>query len=109
MTTFFIPGLAGADRATEDEYVRMRSRVEADTGCRPCDRRIVQVSSRRGGVDCLTEVGSPDPIHGGTVLAIFDLGPHQPFVAHLEPPIAAEGGISEVLSSHVYSVTEFEQ
>ena len=105
MTPFFIPGLADASQAAEDAYVQLREEVEADTGLRPCARRILQLWSRRGGVDCLTEVGRPDPVSGGTVLAIFDVGPHQPFVVHVG---AAEGAICEVLSSHAYSVTEFE-
>jgi hypothetical protein len=105
VTAFFIPGLADAGQATEDAYVEMREGVEADTGLRPCARRILQLWSRRGGVDCLTEVGRPDPITGGTVLAIFDVGPHQPFVVRV---VAADGGISEVLSPHAYTVTEFE-
>jgi hypothetical protein len=50
-------------------------------------------------------VGRPDPVTGGTVLAIFDVGPHQPFVVHV---VAPDGGICEILSSHAYSVTEFE-
>jgi hypothetical protein len=105
MTAFFIPGLAGDGQATEDAYVQMRDEVEADTGLRLCARRILQLWSRRGGVDCLTEVGRPDPVTGGTVLAIFDVGPHQPFVVHV---VAPDGGVCEILSSHAYSVTEFE-
>lgn len=105
MTAFFIPGHNGAGQATEDAYVQLRDGVEADTGLRPCPRRILQLWSRRGGVDCLTEVGRPDPVTGGTVLAIFDVGPHQPFVVRV---VDASGGVCEVLSSHAYSVTEFE-
>lgn len=105
MTAFFIPGLADTGRAAEDAYVRMRAGVEADTGLRPCDRRIRQLWSRRGGVDCLTEVGRPDPVTGSTVLAIFDAGPRQPFVVHV---VSADGAVCEVLSAHAYSVTEFE-
>ena len=97
--------LAGAGQATEDAYEQMREGVEADTGLRLCGRRILQLWSRRGGVDCLTEVGRPDPVCGGTVLAIFDVGPRQPYVVHV---VVAHGGICEVLSSHAYSVTEFE-
>lgn len=105
MTPFFIPGLAGVDHTIEDEYQQMRKGVEADTGLRPCDRRIMRLWSRRGGVDCLTEVGRPDPVCGGTVLAIFDVGPRQPYVVQL---LDAAGRGCEVLSSHAYSVTEFE-
>jgi hypothetical protein len=105
VTAFFIPGLGEPGQLVEDAYVQMREGVEADTGLRPCGRRILKLWSRRGGVDCLTEVGRPDPVNGGTVLAIFDVGPHQPFVVRM---LAASGGICEVLSSHAYSVTEFE-
>lgn len=82
--------------------------VELDTGRRPSSRRISQLWSRRGGIDCLTEVGSPDPVHGDTVVAIFDLGPHQPFVVHRQSPGGANEAIREVLSSHAYSVREFD-
>jgi hypothetical protein len=105
VTAFFIPGLTDVGQAAEDAYLQMRDGVEADTGLRPCGRRILQLWSRRGGVDCLTEVGRPDPVTGGTVLAIFDVGPHKPFVVHV---VAANGGNCEVLSPHAYSVTEFE-
>jgi hypothetical protein len=105
VTTFFIPGMNGVRQATEDAYAEMRRGVEAETGLRLCDRRILQLWSRRGGVDCRTEVGRPDPVNGGTVLAIFDVGPRQPFVVQLD---AGQGRICEVLSSHAYSVTEFE-
>ena len=101
MTPFFIPGLADAPHVTEDAYEQMRRAVEADTGLHLCGRRILQLWSRRGGVDCLTEVGRPDPVCGDTVLAIFDVGPRQPFVVHFD-------AANEVLSSHAYSVTEFE-
>jgi hypothetical protein len=105
VTAFFIPGLAGIGHTIEDAYEQMRRGVEADTGLRPCDRRIMRLWSRRGGVDCLTEVGRPDPVCGGTVLAIFDVGPRQPFVVRLGD---AKGPACEILSSHAYSVTEFE-
>lgn len=105
MTAFFIPGLAGVAHTIEDEYAQMRRGVEADTGLRPCDRRIMRIWSRRGGVDCLTEVGRPDPVFGGTVMAIFDVGPRQPFVVQL---LDDDGQVCEILSSHAYTVTEFE-
>jgi hypothetical protein len=105
VTAFFIPGLAGARHATEDAYAQMRRRVEADTGLQLCDRRILELWSRRGGIDCRTEVGLPDPICGDTVLAIFDVGPRQPFVVRLD---TTNGHSCEVLSSHAYSVTEFD-
>lgn len=108
MTAFFIPGVGSQPQASEDAYGELRSAVELATGQRPSARRILQVWSRRGGADCRTEVGRPDPVHGDTVLAIFDLGPGQPFVVHCRPPTGALDGIREVLSAHTYSVTEFD-
>jgi hypothetical protein len=89
VTAFFIPGLSDVGQAAEDAYVEMRAGVEADTGLRPCGRRIHALWSRRGGVDCLTEVGRPDPV--------------------MVRIVAADGGLCEVLSPHAYSVTEFER
>jgi hypothetical protein len=108
MTAFFIPGLVETERVTEDTYLQMRRGVELDTGSRPNDRRIRQLLSRRAGSDCVTEVGMPDPVHGRTVMAIFDLGPHRPFVVDCEPHAGVDGAVREVLSCHAYSVMEFE-
>ena len=41
----------------------------------PSRRRIEKLWTRRGSLDCMTEVGMPDPLRGGTVMAIFDMGP----------------------------------
>lgn len=108
LTAFFIPGIAGPGRATEVAYLGMRAAVELDLGRRPSERRIMQLLSRRGGSDCLTEVGRPDPVHGDTVLAIFDLGRHQPFVVHRQPAVGTPDGILEVIDGSVYSVLEFD-
>jgi hypothetical protein len=108
VAAFFLPGPPRDGRATEEAYGEIRRVVEVDTGLRPTRRRISQLWSRRGGFDCLTEVGSPDPVHGGTVVAIFDMGPHQPFVVQRQSPAGALDGIREVLSSHAYSVDEFD-
>jgi hypothetical protein len=109
MTPFFIPGMADDRFVTEDAYLEMRRAVEVDTGRRPRQRRILQLWSRRGGVDCLTEVGRPDPLHGGTVLAIFDLGAHQPFVVQRQRAGGNPQEIRDVLSCNAYSVLEFER
>ncbi len=108
MAPFFIPGLADEKRTAEAAYIEMRSEAESHGGRRPSGRRIHQLWSRRAGVDCRTEVGLPDPVHGGTVLAIFDLGPKQPFIVHRQPDPGPPARIHEVLSSHAYSVLEFE-
>ena len=80
MTAFFIPGIDGDGRSSEDTYGKLRREIELDLGRLPRGQRIFRLWSRRGGVDCITEVGRPDPLRGGTVIAIFDMGPHQPFV-----------------------------
>lgn len=54
----------------------------------------------------MAEVGEPDPIAGGTVLAILDLGRHHPYAVQCEggdgpapPPI--------LVDKPIYEVTEF--
>jgi hypothetical protein len=108
VAAFFIPGMDVRASALEDSYLQMRREVELDLGRRPSDRRILELWARRGSVDCVTEVGRPDPIHGGTVLAIFDMGAHQPFVVYREVEAATRGGVYEVLACTSYSVLEFE-
>jgi hypothetical protein len=100
--------MSGQARVVENAYVEMRRAVELDTGRRPSDRRILQLWTRRGRVDCFTEVGRPDPIHGGTVIAIFDLGLHQPFVVYRQPEPGTQDGVYEVLGCNAYSVLEFQ-
>jgi hypothetical protein len=110
MTAFFIPGVSSVDdsRALELAYGDMRTRVELDMGRPPRERRIEKLWTRRGSIDCLTVVGRPDPLRGGTVMAIFDMGPHQPFVVWREASIGAGDGSREVLSWSAYSVLEFD-
>jgi hypothetical protein len=108
VAAFFIPGVDAPAPALEDSYVQMRHEVEVDLGRCPSDRRILDLWARRGSVDCHTEVGRPDPIHGGRVLAIFDLGTHQPFVVYREVEDPAQIGVYDVLDCTAYSVLEFE-
>ena len=108
MTAFFIPGLTESRRVVEDAYLAMRAAVELDLGRRPSQRRILQLWSRRGGLDCLTEVGRPDPVHGDIVMAIFDLGRQQPFVVQRQPATGVPDGIREVLDCRAYAVLEFD-
>ena len=67
MTAFYVPGLAGDARASDHAYGEMRRQLELDMGRRQSSRRIVSLWTRRGAVDCITEVGRPDPLRGGTV------------------------------------------
>jgi hypothetical protein len=110
MTAFFIPGISGVSdaRALELAYRDMRKRVELEMGRPPSVRRIERLWTRRGSVDCVTQVGRPDPLQGGTVMAIFDMGARQPFVVWREADISTEDGSREVLGWSAYSVLEFD-
>jgi len=108
MSTFFIPGTGDDRRLTERAYADMRVELERDLGIRPNRRRIAKLWARRGSTDCVTEVGRPDPLRGGVVLAIFDMGPRQPFVVWRQPHDAALAGLREILGPHAYAVVEFD-
>ncbi len=108
VTTFFIPGVGRDPRVVESAYRDMSGVVELEMGHRPNARRILRLWSRRGKIDCITEVGSSDPLCGGTVVAIFDMGPHRPFVVWWQPEIGRPGGVREVLGSSAYAVLEFD-
>ncbi len=108
MTSFFIPGIAGDAGAIERAYGEMRRQTELEMGRRPSPRRIVSIWTRRGTVDCITEVGRLDPLNGGTVVAIFDMGPHQPFVVWWEEEPGSGDVVREVLGCNAYSVLEFD-
>ncbi len=107
MTTFFIPGLSGDVGASEQAYAGMRTQIELEMGHRPRARRIVRLWTRRGSIDCITEVGRCDPLRGGTVMAIFDMGARQPFVVWRQPDESREG-VREILGCSAYSVLEFD-
>lgn len=108
MTAFFIPGISGSARVIEDAYSDMRRQIELEMGRRPSARRILKLWTRRGKLDCVTEVGERDPLRGGTVMAIFDMGPQQPFIVWRQPETGTPAGVREVLGSSSYSVSEFE-
>jgi hypothetical protein len=107
VTAFFIPGVSDGVRV-EHAYADMRRQIELDMGRPPSTRRILQLWTRRGSVDCFTEVGRHDPLRGGTVLAIFDMGPHQPFVVWSHS-VEAREGVREILGCNAYSVLEFDR
>jgi hypothetical protein len=105
MTQYFTP--AGAEQAAEDTYQRLRVKTEREMGRAPSQRRIMEIWSRRGRLDCITRVGDPDPIDGAIVTAIFDMGPHQPFVVYRDDPSNPESQACEVLANNAYEVSEF--
>jgi hypothetical protein len=108
VTAFFIPGIAGDTRAIERAYGEMRRQTELDMGRRPSSRRILSLWTRRGALDCITQVGRRDPLRGGTVVAIFDMGPHQPFVVWRQQELESSHGVREILGCNAYSVLEFD-
>jgi len=108
MTTLFLPGFAGDAVAIESAYGDMRRQTELEMGRRPNSRRILSIWMRRGKTDCVTEVGSRDPLRGGTVVAIFDMGPREPFVVWWQPEPGTGERVQEVLGSSAYSVLEFD-
>ena len=109
MTAFFIPGVAHDPRTVEGAYRDMSGVIELEMGRRPNARRILSLWTRRGSMDCVTEVGSSDPLRGGTVIAIFDMGNHQPFVVWWQPDDVMADGVREVLGCNAYAVLEFER
>lgn len=108
MPAFFIPGIDGDEHRIEDAYATLRKAIEVELGRMPRAQRIFRLWSRRGSVDCLTEVGRPDPLRGGTVIAIFDMGPRQPFVVYRQQELGGRNGVREILECSAYSVLEFE-
>lgn len=105
MPGFFIPHREGRDG--EDAYQRLRQRTEREMGRAPNRRRICELWSRRGNLDCVTAVGAPDPICGDLVLAIFDMGSHQPFIVYRQDPVDPRQTACEVLGCNAYSISEF--
>jgi len=108
VTAFFIPGICDDAPILEDAYRDLRTRIEFEMGTLPSARRILKLWARRGSVDCVTEVGQRDPLRGGTVIAIFDLGPHRPFVVCWQQELGSRQGAREILGCNAYSVLEFD-
>jgi hypothetical protein len=109
VTAFFIPGVSSDDGRIEDVYSKLRGEIELELGRPPRAQRIFRLWSRRGSVDCLTEVGLADPIRGGSVIAIFDMGLRQPFVVCRQQQPGSRDGIRETLDCAAYSVLEFDR
>jgi hypothetical protein len=108
VTAFFIPGVGHDPGAAEGAYRDMSGVIEFEMGRRPNARRIMRLWTRRGSLDCITEVGNSDPVRGGTVMAIFDMGPHQPFVVWRQPESGLPDGVREILGPSAYAVLEFD-
>jgi hypothetical protein len=106
---FFIPGVNGNREHIEDAYGKLRASIELELGYAPRADRIFKLWSRRGSIDCVTEVGREDPVRGGTVIAIFDMGPHRPFVVYRQQRPGTRDGTRDVLACSAYSVSEFDR
>jgi hypothetical protein len=104
VTTFFIPRL-GDHHPT---YQQLRTQTQTQMGRAPRDRRIQALWSRRGNLDCITTVGQPDPITGQTVIAIFDMGPHQPFLVYHHNTQPPPNTTHQILDDNAYTVSEFD-
>ncbi len=102
---FFIPMEEGP--AGEETYQDLRRTVESEMGRAPRSRRIMELWTRRGNLDCVTAVGAPDPVTGGTVTAIFDMGLRQPFVVVHRDAVDPQRHSCSVLGCSAYSVSEF--
>ena len=105
MTAFFIPELDPDGPSEADVYAAIRLSARAHTGHDPQSERIFKLWSRRGGLDCEAEVGRPDPVCGETVLAILDLGRHEPYLIQCGSP--GDRGRQVLVRKPVYSTTEF--
>jgi hypothetical protein len=105
MTGFFIPTAEG--RAGEDAYQRLRMQTEERMGRAPARRRIMELWTRRGSVDCVTTVGARDPICGEIVIAIFDMGPRQPFIVYHQDPADPQQSTFEILGCSAYDISYF--
>ena len=92
----------------EDSYGALRRQIALEMGRTPSSRRILSVWARRGSTDCVTEVGRSDPLRGGTVVAIFDMGHLQPFVVCWRQDADSEQCSREVLGAETYAVLEFD-
>ena len=108
MTAFFVPGVSGDEHSVESAYHELRKGIELELGRQPQGQRIFRLWSRRGRVDCVTEVGQPDPLRGDIVIAIFDMGSHQPFIVCRQQRPGGRDGHREILQNSAYSVLEFD-
>lgn len=106
MGAFFVPTAEG--RAGEDAYQWLRQQTELRMGRPPAQKRISELWTRRGNLDCVTTVGAPDPVCGDMVIAIFDMGPHQPFIVYRHDPAHPLQPACEVLGCSAYSISEFD-
>lgn len=105
MTPFFIPELGLDGTSDEAAYAAIRRTARDRTGYEPERARIFKLLCRRGGIDCEAEVGKPDPICGHQVLAILDLGRHDPYLVDCASTAGAR--VQIIVDKPVYAATQF--
>src|SRR5947209_5112076 len=105
MPAFFFP--TGDGQAGESAYQQLRRQTELQMGRALRQRRILDLRIRCVILDCVTAVGAPDPIWGGIVTAIFDMGLHQPFVVYRRHATDPQEQSCDVLGCYAYTVSEF--
>jgi hypothetical protein len=67
---------------------------------------MLQLSSTlRGRVE---RIARPDPLRGGTMIAIIDVGPHQLSVDRPQPDAGAPAGARKMLGCSASSTHEFD-
>jgi hypothetical protein len=104
VTAFFMPG-NGDPGSDAEAYERLCQEATADTGHPPRSLRIFRLAFRHEGADLEVEVGGTDPLSGGTVAAILDLGRESPYLIECVPQDGA--AVRSLVRKPVYSVTEF--
>ena len=107
MTAFFIPGITDDRESLEEADRQLRTQIQSQLGSPPSARRIFRLWTREGRADWLTEVGRGDSLRDGIVIAIFDMGPDQPFVVCRQQSPGPRG-VHELLERNAYSVLEFD-
>lgn len=108
MAHFFIPPLPASSSGAEQAYRELCDQAEVCTGAVARSRRIEAMYCRRGGRDCLLQVGEPDLSTGGTVAAIIQLGRSTYTVHHVGAHSGESPEPTVVHQSEVYSVTDFQ-
>lgn len=113
MTAFFVAGIEGKGKQTEDAYSELRERSLAVVGSPARSRRIFKLSCRFDGSDTEIEVGRRLASGSDVVAAILDHGREEAFVVHTDgiddsnDDDSAAVGRAVRVGRPVYSVTEF--
>jgi hypothetical protein len=103
VATSFIPG-GDDERVLEQSSAEMPRQLELDIGRRLPDAEFCTVDAP--GTRRLRP--NPDPLRGGIVIAIFDVGPHQLSVDWPHPDAGAPAGARRMLGRSASAALEFD-